>query len=111
MKKSNIILRQNELTGDYEILHNGFSWVSDGRRPYIILRKKAGKKYISTYRPLFSALQKRFEYGDDKITAYLSDFVAFGQKLDFTLILTAKITGTDTVEFLSLIHISEPTRH
>lgn len=99
MKKSNIILRQNELTGDYEILHNGFSWVSDGRRPYIILRKKAGKKYISTYRPLFSALQKRFEYGDDKITAYLSDFVAFGQKLDFTLILTAKITGTDTVEF------------
>lgn len=48
MKKSNIKLRMNELTGDYEILHNGFSWVSDGRRPYIILRKKVGNKYIST---------------------------------------------------------------
>lgn len=58
MKKSNIKLKINELTGDYEIKHNGFSWVSDGRRPYIILRKKVGNKYISTYRDLYSALKK-----------------------------------------------------
>ena len=99
MKKSNIKLRMNELTGDYEILHNDFSWVSDGRRPYIILRKKVGNKYISTYRDLYSALKKSFEYDDTKIVTRLSNFVAFGKKLDFTLVLTAKITGENTVEF------------
>lgn len=99
MKKSNIKLKINELTGDYEIEHNGFSWVSDGRRPYIILRKKIGGKYISTYRSLYSALKKTFEYSDDRIVTKLSRFTAFGRVLDFTLILTARITGTDTVEF------------
>ena len=43
MKKSNLKLAYNELTGDYEIQHNGFSWVSDGRRPYVIIRQQAGK--------------------------------------------------------------------
>ena len=85
MKKSNIKLRMNELTGDYEILHNGFSWVSDGRRPYIILRKKVGNKYISTYRDLYSALKKSFEYDDTKIVTRLSNFVAFGKKLSCPL--------------------------
>lgn len=99
MKKSNIKLSINELTGDYEIKHKGFSWVSDGRRPYIILRRKAGNKYISTYRPLYSALKRTFEYSDDQIVVRLSNYVAFGRKLDFTLVLTAKITGYDVVEF------------
>lgn len=99
MKKSNIKLKINELTGDYEIKHNGFSWISDGRRPYIILRKKVGNKYISTYRDLYSALKKSFEYDDTKIVARLSSYIAFGKKLDFTLVLTAKITGENTVEF------------
>lgn len=40
MKTGNIALKFNELTGSFEVIHNGFSWVSDGRRPYIILRKK-----------------------------------------------------------------------
>lgn len=99
MKKSDIILKINEFTGDYEIIHNGFSWISDGRRPYIILRKKVGNKYISTYRRLFSALKKTFEYDEEKITVRLSNYFAFGKKLSFTLILTAEITGEDTVEF------------
>lgn len=96
---SNIKLSINELTGDYKILHNGFSWVSDGRRPYIILRKKVGGKFISTYRDLYSALKKSFEYVDTKIVTRLSNYVAFGKNLDFTLILTARITGENTVEF------------
>lgn len=99
MKKSNIELSINELTGAYEIKHNGFSWVSDGRRPYIILRKKVGGKYISTYRDLYSALKKSFAYDDAKIVARLSGYIAFGKRLDVTLVLTAEITGADTVEF------------
>lgn len=60
MKKSNLKLKINEITGDYEVIHNGFSWVSYGRRPYIIIRKKAGNKYVSTYRPLYSDLKNYF---------------------------------------------------
>lgn len=46
---------------DYEVIYNGFSWVSDGRRPYVIIRKKAGSKYISTYRPFSSALKNQLK--------------------------------------------------
>ena len=46
MKKGNTELRINKLTGSYEIIYKGFSWVSDGRIPYIIIRKKAGEKYL-----------------------------------------------------------------
>lgn len=99
MNVSNIKLKINEITGDYEVIHKGFSWVSDGRAPYVIIRKKVGGKYISTYRTLYSAMGRNFEYCDNKIVTRLSGYVAFGKKLDFTLVLTAEITGEDTVEF------------
>lgn len=99
MKNGNIKLTFSPVTGDYEIKHNGFSWVSDGRRPYIILRKKAGKRYISTFRPLQSALKKQVETTENRVTCRYSHFVAFGKLLDFTLVCTAEITGDDTVEF------------
>lgn len=99
MNVSNIKLKINEITGDYEVIHKGFSWVSDGRAPYVIIRKKVGGKYISTYRTLYSATRRNFEYCDNKIVTRLSGYVAFGKKLDFTLVLTAEITGEDTVEF------------
>ena len=59
MANNDLRIQYCELTGDYEIIYKGFSWVSDGRRPYIIIRKKAGNKYISTYRPLCSALKNK----------------------------------------------------
>ena len=99
MKKSNLKLKINEITGDYEVIHNGFSWISDGRKPYIIIRKKAGNKYVSTYRPLYSALKKSFTYTADSIITTLSGYIAFGKMYDFKIILTAKITGNDTCEF------------
>ena len=99
MKKSNLKLKINEITGDYEVIHNGFSWISDGRKPYIIIRKKTGNKYVSTYRPLYSALKKSFTYTADSIITTLSGYMAFGKMYDFKIILTAKITGNDTCEF------------
>ena len=99
MKKSSINLKINEFTGGYEIIYKGFSWVSDGRTPYIIIRKKISGKYISTYRTLYSAPKRNFEYSDGKIVTRLSGYVAFGKVLDFTLVLTAEITGEDTAEF------------
>ena len=96
---SNIKLSCNRKNGDYEIIHKGFSWVSDGRKPYIIIRKKIGEKYISTFRLLSSALRKETQQSPTKIVRRYSDFVAFGKKLPFTLVCTAEITGSDTVEF------------
>lgn len=89
----------NHINCDYEIIYNGFSWVSDGRRPYVIIRKKAKNKYISTYRPFSSALKKSIETKKNCIICRYNSFVAFGKKLDFTLICTAKIVGENAVEF------------
>ncbi|MBR3766638.1 MAG: hypothetical protein IKL10_00140 [Clostridia bacterium] len=99
MNKKNITINFNKRNGNYEIVHNGFSWISDGRKPYITIRKKRGEKYVSFSCPLWSALKKKTEYSEEKITTYYSDFFAFGKKLPFTLICTAEITGNDTVEF------------
>ncbi len=68
MKSNDLVLRINKITGDYEVIHKGFSWVSDGRAPYIIIRKKVGKKYLSTYRPLYSAAKKEFDIADGKLS-------------------------------------------
>lgn len=89
----------SEITKKYEITYNGFTWVNEGRPPYVVLRQKAGGKYLKTLRTLGSALHKDFSYSKNCITAKYSGFVAFGKKLPFTLICTAQITGENTVEF------------
>lgn len=99
MENKEIKLKFNSVTGDYEINHKGFSWVSDGRRPYIIIRKKVGKKYISTYRLLMSALKKTVEKAENRIVCRYENYIAFGKKLPFALICTAEITGDNTVTF------------
>lgn len=99
MKNKDLQLSYSPVTGDYEIKYKGFSWVSDGRRPYIIIRKKVGEKYISTYRPLFSALKKTVEKDENRIVCRYENYIAFGKKLTFALICTAAITGENTVEF------------
>lgn len=86
-------------TGNYIITYHGFSWVSDGRKPYVILRKKCGGTYLSTYRPFSSALHKTVRADGKSIVCRFGGFFAFGKKQDFTLVCTAKITGANTVEF------------
>lgn len=99
MAENNIKLNFNSFSGKYEIEHNGFSWISDGRKPYITIRKKVGDKYIAISRPFWSALKKKTKFSEKKIVTSYSDFTAFGKKLPFTLVCTAEITGENTVEF------------
>ncbi len=99
MTKKSIKLNFSTFSENYEIVHNGFSWISDGRKPYITIRRKVGDKYIAVSRPLWSALKKKTEFSESRIVTRYSDFIAFGKKLPFTLVCTAEITGEDTVEF------------
>lgn len=99
MQNGNLRLIFSPATGDYEIVHKGFSWISDGRRPYVLFRKKLGRRYISTVRPLQSALQKQVETTETRVTCRYSRFLVFGKILDLTLVCTAELTGSDTVEF------------
>ena len=92
-------LQINEKTGDYTVTYHGFSWVSDGRRPYILLRKKAGKRFLTTYRPLYAAKKKEIIRAEKQIVTRLSGYMAFGKTLPFTLVLTAEITGENEVRF------------
>lgn len=99
MKYKNMQLNFNKRNGNYEITHKGFSWVSDGRKPYIEIRKKFGDKYIKTIRHLNTAMKKKTEYSENKVVTRYSDFVAFGKKLPFTIVCTAEITAENSVIF------------
>ncbi len=99
MKYKNIQLNFNKRNGNYEITHKGFSWVSDGRKPYIEIRKKFGDKYIKTVRHLNTAMKKNTEYSENKVVTRYSDFVAFGKKLPFAIVCTAEITAENSVTF------------
>lgn len=84
---------------NYEINYKGFSWISDGNKPNIIIRKKIGKKFVSTYRPLSTAMKKKTTKTDNKIVTEYSGFVAFGKKMDFTLVCTGEIIDDNKVRF------------
>lgn len=99
MKYKNMQLNFNKRNGNYEITHKGFSWVSDGRKPYIEIRKKFGDKYIKTIRHLNTAMKKKTEYSENKVVTRYSGFVAFGKKLPFTIVCTAEITAENSVTF------------
>ena len=83
----------------YEISYKGFSWVNEGRPPYVVLRKKVGDKYIGTLRTFGMAAQKSVSCSGNRIVARYGGFTAFGKKLPFVLVCTAEITGENTVEF------------
>ena len=89
----------NKLTGDYTIDHDGFRWVSDGRLPYVIIRKKIGKKYRATYRTLQSATKKTVKQDGKSVTCRYEKFVAFGKVLDFALVTNAHIEDGNSVVF------------
>ena len=89
----------NKLTGDYTIDHDGFQWVSDGRLPYVIIRKKIGKKYRTTYRTLQSATKKTVKQDGKSVTCRYEKFVAFGKVLDFALVTNAHIEDGNSVVF------------
>lgn len=98
--KTGLKINYNCKNGNYEIIHNGFSWVSDGRKPYITIRKKDEKgKYTSVSRSFRSAQKKHTETNGNKTITYFSDFVAFGKKLPFTLICTAEAVDENTAVF------------
>lgn len=99
MPNKEIQLNYNPKNGDYQIIHHGFSWKSDGRRPFLILRKKIGKRNISVYRSLYSAKNIKWTKEEKKITTVFRDYFAFGKKLDFTIIVQAEIIDANTVVF------------
>ena len=89
----------NKLTGDYTIDHDGFRWVSDGRLPYVIIRKKIGTQYRTTYRTLQSATKKTVKQDGKSVTCRYEKFVAFGKVLDFALVTNAHIEDGNSVVF------------
>lgn len=99
MAHENIKLNFNKASGKYEIIYKGFSWVSDGRKPYITISKKRKNKYIKTIRPLWSASKKQVAVTENEVTVRYSGFVAFGKKMPFTVVTRACITGENTVQF------------
>ena len=87
----------NEKLDSYEISYNGFSWVNDGKKSFVSVRKPDGKKNKDL---LFkSAKSKKTEYSDNKIVTRYSDFYLGGEKMPFTLVCTAEVVGDNEVIF------------
>lgn len=87
----------NEQKDSYEICCNGFSWVNDGRKSFVSVRKKDSKKNKNL---LFkSAKSKKTEYSDNKIVTKYSDFYLDGEKMPFTLVCTAEVVDDNEVIF------------
>jgi len=99
MSKNCIKLNFDKATGNYEITHNGFSWISDGRKPFISIRKKKGQGYITVRRPLKSAKTIETQHSEKSIVTRYSDFSVGRKKLPFTLICKAEISDANTVQF------------
>ena len=86
-------------SGRYTIESKGGKWINSGRKPYVILRKKLGKKYIYTYRPFSLAGEKSHKVTENAIESRYGGFFAFGKRYGFTLVCTARITGEGKAEF------------
>lgn len=97
--KNNIKLSFNEKRGTYQIHSNGFCWESQGRMPYVLIRHKVGKRYVSVRHSFKGASQKEFRQEENKIVAEYSGFHSLGKKLPFKLVCTASIEESNKVSF------------
>ncbi len=95
----NIKLSFNENTNSYYVSHNGFSWVNDGRNPFVEISKKIGNKQKIKKLSLKSAKTKNTKFIENKIVTYYSDFFFGNEKLPFTIICTAEVVENDSVVF------------
>lgn len=97
-EKFNTRLLLDEESLSFTITVDGFSWISQGKSPYITLRKRAGKKYIKMKRPLSSAAEKDFSASDGRIVLRFGGFSFLGKR-PFTLVCAAEITAASRVVF------------
>ncbi len=98
VQQHNVTLSLDERTLSFRITADGFTWISQGRKPYLTLRKKAGKKYIKMRQLLTSAKKKEFSADGGKITARLGGFSFLGER-PFTLVCSTEITAESRVVF------------
>lgn len=85
--------------GNYEVEQNGFAWIGQGRRPYLMLRKKLFGKYRWFPKPLNFAHQKMHKVTENGIESTYGKFRFFFKKLPFTLTVLAEIKGDGKVDF------------
>lgn len=93
----NINIKFDENNCSYDISYNGFSWINDGRKPFVAVSKNIGDKQKIKNILLKSAKTKSTEYAENKTTTYYSDFFLDGEKLPFTIICTAEVVEDDVV--------------
>jgi len=85
--------------GNYEVKQNGFIWAGQGRKPYLMLRKKMFGKYRWFPKPLCFAHKKTHKLTENGIESRYGNFRFFFKKLPFTLIVRAEIVGDGKIDF------------
>lgn len=95
----NTLLSYCNQSNTYEIDYNGMKWISNGRKPYVIIRHKIKNKYIYVYRPFNSAKKTISQIENNKIVVSYSGFSVFGKRLPFELVCSAEITHENEIVF------------
>lgn len=78
MTNSDLKLNFNKNKGNYEIIYKGFSWVSDGRKPYITVRKKVPEVFYFRDLSFAQVIVQGIKYYLISISLTLLFFSCFG---------------------------------
>ncbi|MFV0380389.1 MAG: DUF5696 domain-containing protein [Anaerorhabdus sp.] len=99
IKKGSIEVRLLNDNLKYEVINNGYSWISQGRKPHIIFQRKIFNKNIWFYKSFSWAKNKTHEVIDNKIVSSYSGFSILGKKLNVRFQTTVEICENNKVNF------------
>ncbi len=92
-----LILKSNNL--NYEVVKNGFSWVSQGKPTHIFFQRKVCGKYLWFPKLFSSARSKVHSVCGNKIVSEFCRFYVLGKRISAKLIVTAEVLGNGKVDF------------
>lgn len=94
---TSIKLTSNNLK--YQIVKNGFEWVSAGRPPFVTFQKKIFGKFMFVFKRFSSAKKINHTITEDSIISTYSGYKILGKKIDVCFTAVAKILGNGKIDF------------
>lgn len=99
ISNNNTILKLLNNNLKYEVIHDGFSWVGQGRKPFVSFNVKMFGKYMSYRLPFSCALSVKHKTTKNKIISEYSKFPVGFRILPLKLKVTAELLNDGRIDF------------
>ena len=99
ISNNNTILKLLNNNLKYEVIHDGFSWIGQGRKPFVSFNVKMFGKYLSYRLPFFCALSVKHKTTKNKIISEYSKFPVGFRILPLKLKVTAELLNDGRIDF------------